>query len=109
MSSGLSSHLLRWWIGSGDDAENEHRFMQDGLQSIKYLDPLGTIPLLGRHDSSEHFGELYVLLRTVALNISQSCIQRERGSTNGIIWYRNLRFQKVRKENESKMAGWNDI
>ena len=49
-------------MASCNDAENEHRFMQDGLQSIKYLDPLGIIPLLGRHDSSEHFGELYVLL-----------------------------------------------
>jgi len=24
---------------SCDDAGNEHRFMQDGLQSMKYLDP----------------------------------------------------------------------
>jgi hypothetical protein len=29
---------------------NEHRFMQDVTHSIKYLDPLGIVPLRGHHD-----------------------------------------------------------
>jgi hypothetical protein len=35
------SHRGGCWIGSCDDAGNEHRFMQNALQLMKYLDPLG--------------------------------------------------------------------
>jgi len=41
MSSGLiSSHRRGWWVRGSDDTENEHRFMQDGIQLMKYLDPV---------------------------------------------------------------------
>jgi hypothetical protein len=40
VSSGQSSHLLGWWRKGCDDAGNEHRFMQNVLQCMNYLDPI---------------------------------------------------------------------